>query len=67
MTGRFAFRADFQIELRHGRAASPSKTGVNALMPGHPRLTRSKEGKAWMPATSAGMTKLFERPTLWYA
>src|SRR5258705_11076157 len=42
---------------------SPSKTGVNALMPGHPRLTRSKESKAWMPGTSPGMTELLERPT----
>jgi len=36
---------------------SPSKTGVNALMPGHPRLDSSSQEKTWMPATSAGMTE----------
>jgi hypothetical protein len=42
----------------------PSKTGVNALMPGHPRLIflvhRNKEDVD--AATSADMTELFEHP-----
>jgi len=33
--------------------ASPSKTGVNALVPGHPRLASVK---SWMPGTRPGMT-----------
>src|SRR6266568_6795085 len=37
---------------------SPSKTGVNALMPGHPRLVYNRVRKAWMPGTSPGMTVL---------
>src|ERR1700683_2301135 len=36
---------------------SPSKTGVNALSPGHSRLCHAANiRKTWMPATSAGMT-----------
>jgi hypothetical protein len=39
----------------------PSKTGVNALMPGHPRLTSTDfRRKTWMPGTSPGMNELFE-------
>src|SRR3954469_11243305 len=33
--------------------ASPSKTSVNALVPGHPRLASVK---SWMPGTRPGMT-----------
>src|SRR6185503_17635786 len=35
---------------------SPSKTGVNALMPGHPRLA-FVDAKTWMPGTRPGMTE----------
>src|ERR1700683_4774476 len=34
---------------------SPSKTGVNDLSPGHPRLYRA-DLKTWMPGTRPGMT-----------
>jgi hypothetical protein len=33
-----------------------SKTRVNALTSGHPRLDIAAGRKSWMPATSAGMT-----------
>jgi hypothetical protein len=35
---------------------SPSKTGVNALIPGHPRLGGQEE-KTWMTGTGPGMTE----------
>src|SRR5258708_7389151 len=35
---------------------SPSKTGVNALMAGHPRLASPSERKAWMAGTSPAIT-----------
>src|SRR4051812_30408379 len=42
---------------RHGRH-NPSKTGVNALVPGHPRLRSYRNRKTWMPGTRPGVTKL---------
>jgi hypothetical protein len=35
----------------------PSKTGVNALIPGHPRLPLNCGNKTWMPGTRPGMTE----------
>src|SRR5882757_1314408 len=35
---------------------SPSKTGVNALMAGHPRLFSPAAWKTWMAGTSPAMT-----------
>src|SRR5436309_1686504 len=37
--------------LRHA-GHSPSKTGVNALMAGHPRLSSEEASKAWMAGSS---------------
>src|SRR4051794_11902956 len=41
---------------------NPSKTGVNALVPGHPRLSSHRNRKTWMPGTRPGMTKLLTNP-----
>jgi hypothetical protein len=38
---------------------SPSKTGVDALLPGHPRLTGIGT-KTWMPGIKPGMTSNIE-------
>src|SRR3954454_7421447 len=41
---------------------NPSKTGVNALVPGHPRLRSYRNRKTGMPGTRPGMTKLLTNP-----
>src|SRR5436305_5503268 len=41
---------------------NPSQTGVNALVPGHPRLRSYRNRKTWMPGTRPGMTKLPTNP-----
>ena len=45
------------LALNHSVMAghSPSKTGVTALMPGHPRFFAKP--KTWMPGTRPGMTE----------
>src|SRR5260370_12364487 len=48
-------RVDAQAFGRHGRA-EPAKAGVNALMSRPPPSFSGEASKAWMPATSAGMT-----------
>jgi hypothetical protein len=47
---------------------SPSKTGVNALMAGHPRLASFDARKTWMAGTSPAMTaKICEVLTRYFA
>jgi hypothetical protein len=41
---------------------SPSKTGVNALIAGHPRLTFFAASKSWMAGTSPAMTDTWVKP-----